>query len=286
MDRVNRNIARRSGSTLGRLAGPGWRRVVGFPARRGTGSIGVMDWRERIAQNLAGVRRRIASACARVGRDPSEVTLVAVTKTHPPAVVQAAAACGLRVFGENRVQEAKAKIPECPGHLSWHLVGHLQTNKVRDAVVLFEMIQSVDSLRLALELQRRAEQAGRRLAVLLEVNVAGEASKFGYTPERLLAELGDLNALSRLEIQGLMTVPPWSADPERVRPWFRQLRELKAACEDRLGVRLPHLSMGMSGDFEVAVEEGATMVRLGTALFGPRVSTLTAGGGSETGTEA
>ncbi|MCS7090920.1 MAG: YggS family pyridoxal phosphate-dependent enzyme [Verrucomicrobiota bacterium] len=241
-----------------------------------------MDWEARIRANLATVQARIVAACARSGRKPTEVTVVAVSKTHPPAVVRAAAACGLRVFGENRVQEARAKIPECPGALRWHLIGHLQTNKVRDAVALFEMIQSVDSLRLAEEIQRRAEQAGRRVPVLLEVNVAGEASKFGYAPERLLAELPDLNALPRLEIQGLMTVPPWAADPERVRPWFRQLRDLRTACEDRLGAPLPHLSMGMSGDFEIAIEEGATMVRLGTILFGPRAPvTRSIGSGTE-----
>lgn len=233
-----------------------------------------MDWSERIAANLAAVEARIRAACDRAGRDPAEITIVAVTKTHPPQVVQAAAACGLRVFGENRVQEAKAKIPHCPSSIHWHLIGHLQTNKVRDAVLLFEMIQSVDSLRLAEEIQCRAEQAGRRIPVLVEVNVAGEASKFGYRPDRLLEEIAALNAFSRLEIQGLMTVPPWSPEPEQVRPYFRKLRELKAACEDRLGAPLPHLSMGMSGDFEVAVEEGATMVRLGTVLFGPRASTV------------
>ena len=233
-----------------------------------------MDWSERIAANLAAVEARIRAACDRAGRDPAEITIVAVTKTHPPQVVQAAAACGLRVFGENRVQEAKAKIPHGPSSIRWHLIGHLQTNKVRDAVLLFEMIQSVDSLRLAEEIQRRAEQAGRRIPVLVEVNVAGEASKFGYRPDRLLEEIAALNAFSRLEIQGLMTVPPWSPEPEQVRPYFRKLRELKAACEDRLGAPLPHLSMGMSGDFEVAVEEGATMVRLGTVLFGPRASTV------------
>jgi len=233
-----------------------------------------VDWSERIAANLAAVEARIRAACDRAGRNPAEITVVAVTKTHPPQVVQAAAACGLRVFGENRVQEAKAKIPHCPSSIRWHLIGHLQTNKVRDAVLLFEMIQSVDSLRLAEEIQRRAEQAGRRIPVLVEVNVAGEASKFGYRPDRLLEEIATLNAFSRLEIQGLMTVPPWSPEPEQVRPYFRKLREIKAACEDRLGAPLPHLSMGMSGDFEVAVEEGATMVRLGTVLFGPRASTV------------
>jgi len=220
--------------------------------------------------NVRAVRQRIEAACARAGRDPGSVTLVAVTKTQPPEVVCAAAEAGLSLFGENKVQEAKAKIPLCPSRLRWHMVGHLQTNKCRDAVELFEMVQSVDSLRLAEELNRRAEQASRRLAILLEVNAVGEASKFGCRPDQLLADLGRINALPRLEIQGLMTVPPWAIDPEKVRPVFRQMRELKSRCEQLLGAPLPHLSMGMTGDYEVAIEEGATMVRIGTALFGAR----------------
>jgi pyridoxal phosphate enzyme (YggS family) len=223
-----------------------------------------------LAANLEQVRRRIAAACARVGRDPASVTLLAVSKGQPPEVVRAAADLGLTLFGENKVQEARAKIPLCPGRLRWHLVGHLQTNKARDAVQWFEMIQSVDSLRLAEELQKQAGKAAKTVPVLLEVNVAGEASKFGYRPEQVLAELPALNALRRLEIRGLMTLAPWTPDPEKVRPVFRRLRELKAECEQRLGAPLEHLSMGMSGDFEVAIEEGATLVRLGTALFGPR----------------
>ena len=174
------------------------------------------------------------------------------------------------IFGESKVQEAKAKIPSCPGRLRWHLVGHLQSNKCRDAVGLFEMVQSVDSLHLAEELNKRADQAAKTLPVLLEVNAAGEASKFGYRPEQLLVDLARINALPRLEIHGLMTVPPWTPEPEKVRPVFRQLRELKVSCEQILGAPLPHLSMGMSGDFEAAIEEGSTMVRVGTALFGVR----------------
>ena len=168
------------------------------------------------------------------------------------------------------MQEAKAKIPLCPNRLRWHMIGHLQTNKCREAVELFEMVQSVDSLHLAEELNQRAEQAGKRLPILLEANIVGEASKFGYPPDRLLAQLEQLNALPRLEIHGLMTIPPWSPLPERARPVFRKLRDLKAQCEQILGAPLPHLSMGMTGDFEVAIEEGATMVRIGTALFGER----------------
>ncbi len=150
------------------------------------------------------------------------------------------------------------------------MIGHLQTNKCRDAVSLFEMIQSVDSLEVAEEINRRAEQAAKTMPVLLEVNVVGEASKFGYKPDELLAELERINALRRLEIHGLMTVPPWSPLSERVRPVFQKMRELRQRCENILGAPLPHLSMGMSGDFEAAIEEGATMVRIGTALFGAR----------------
>lgn len=220
--------------------------------------------------NVRTVRQRIEAACARAKRDPNEITLVAVTKGQPPESVCAAAALGLTLFGENKVQEAKAKIPLCPGRARWHMVGHLQTNKCRDAVGLFEMIQSVDSLHLAEELNRRAEQAAKTMPILLEVNAVGEASKFGCRPDQLLADLDRINALPRLEIQGLMTVPPWAIDPEKVRPVFRQMRELKARCEQLLGAPLPHLSMGMTGDFEVAIEEGATLVRIGTALFGAR----------------
>lgn len=227
-----------------------------------------------LAANLASVRQHITAACARAGRDPSSVTLLAVTKTQPPDVVSEAARLGLTLFGENKVQEAKGKIPQCSGRLAWHMIGHLQTNKARDAVALFSMIQSVDSLHLAEEINRRAEQAAKTMPIFLEVNIVGEASKFGYRPEQLLADFKQLNALPRLEIHGLMTVPPWTALPERVRPVFRRLRELKIQCEQILGAPLPHLSMGMTGDFEVAIEEGATLVRIGTALFGERAKAV------------
>lgn len=227
-----------------------------------------------LAENFDHIKTRIAAACHRAGRDPASVTLMAVTKTHPPESVAAAAELGIVFVGENKVQEAKAKIPLCPGKLRWHFIGHLQSNKARDAVEFFEMIQSVDSLALAEELNKRCEQAGKRMPILLEVNLAGEASKFGYSPERLLAELAELNALPRLDVHGLMTVPPWKPDAEAVRPFFRAARELKQRCEQILGAPLPHLSMGMSGDFEVAIEEGATLVRIGTALFGERANLL------------
>ena len=220
--------------------------------------------------NLDSIRQRVAAACRRVGRDPATVSLLAVTKGHSPETVRAGADLGLTLFGENKVQEAKAKIPLCPGRLRWHMIGHLQSNKCRDAVGLFEMIQSVDSLALAVEINKRAEQAAKTMPILLEVNVAGESSKFGYRPETLLTELKQINALNRVEVHGLMTIAPWTDDPEKARPLFRRLRELKDQCETLLGAPLPHLSMGMSGDYEPAIEEGATIIRIGSSLFGPR----------------
>ncbi len=223
-----------------------------------------------IAANLAGIESRIAGACARARRQRDEVQLLAISKGHPAEAVEEAAEAGLTVFGESKIQEAKTKIPHCPGHVRFQLIGHLQTNKCRDAVQLFEMIQSVDSLHLAREISKRCEQAAKTMPVLLEVNVAGESSKFGYTPEKVLAEIEELNTLPRVEIHGLMTIAPYVAEPEKVRPYFKQLRELKEKCENQLGAPLPHLSMGMSGDFEIAIEEGATIVRVGTSLFGAR----------------
>jgi pyridoxal phosphate enzyme (YggS family) len=222
------------------------------------------------SERLQSIHDRIAAACGRAGRDPASVALLAVSKGQPPEAIRALAACGQRLFGENRVQEGCAKIPLCPSQLEWHLIGHLQSNKCRDAARCFAMVQGVDSVALAEELARRAEPLGRTMRVLIEVNVAGEASKFGCSQDALPEVLVRINALRRLEVHGLMTIAPWSPDPERARPVFRRLAELKSCCEDTLGAPLPCLSMGMSGDFEVAVEEGATMVRIGTALFGPR----------------
>jgi pyridoxal phosphate enzyme (YggS family) len=219
---------------------------------------------------LAAVEARIAAACARAGRARDEVTLLAVSKTHTADAVAEAVRLGLTEFAESKVQEARAKIPMCPSRCRWHLIGHLQSNKARDAVALFETIQSVDSLSLARELQKQAEKQSRRPKVLLEVNVAGESSKFGWAPDRVLTELMEVNALDRLEIHGLMTIAPYVTDSERVRVYFRKLRELRDAAADRLGAPLPVLSMGMSGDLDVAIEEGSTMVRVGTALFGDR----------------
>jgi hypothetical protein len=226
------------------------------------------------ADHLDLIQQRMHAACDRAGRDVNSVSLLAVSKSHPPETIRAAVAAGQLLFGENKIQEAKAKIPLCPGKARWHFIGHLQSNKVRDAVGLFDMIQGVDSLAIAEEISKRAEQAAKTMPILLEVNVAGEASKFGYAPEKVLAEMDALNALPRIEVHGLMAIPPFAPVPEKARPYFKKLRELKLRCEQILGAPLSVLSMGMSGDFEVAIEEGATLVRVGTALFGERLSSV------------
>jgi pyridoxal phosphate enzyme (YggS family) len=225
---------------------------------------------DSLETRLHTLRERIGRACDRSGRDPSEVTLQAVTKFHPPSTVAALAALGVTCFGESRVQEARTKIPLCPNGLEWHLIGHLQTNKCRDAVRLFHMVEGVDRWDVALELQRHAEQQSKTLPILLEVNVAGESSKFGWSPATVQEAFPKLLELDRLEIHGLMTIAPHVQDPERARPWFRQLNGLRGTLEQQLGAPLSVLSMGMSGDLEIAIEEGSTLVRVGTALAGPR----------------
>jgi pyridoxal phosphate enzyme (YggS family) len=227
------------------------------------------------AENYQQIRSRIEAACARAGRDPASVLLLPVTKGQPVSSIREAADAGLQIFGESKVQEAKVKIPQCPSRLKWHMIGHLQSNKCRDAVHFFQMIHSVDSLPLAQELNKWADKLGRRTPILMEVNIAGESSKFGYKSDQLLADLKEINSLPRLEIHGLMTIAPYTPAPEKVRPCFKKLSELRDRCSEILGAPLPHLSMGMSGDFEIAIEEGATIVRIGTALFGPRQSSAT-----------
>lgn len=223
-----------------------------------------------MADRLNRIEERISAACARGGRSRGEVTLVAVSKTHPPEAVAEAASLGLHIFGENKVQEARAKIPECPSHLSWHLIGHLQSNKAKLAAQLFDCIHSVDSEKLARFLNDAADEAGRTLNILLEINVSGEASKFGLKPEEALPALEAANACPRLVVTGLMTMAPFVSEVEKARPYFQQLRELRDRLARETGSPLDQLSMGMSGDFEVAIEEGATMVRIGTLLFGER----------------
>ena len=221
-------------------------------------------------ERLELVLSQVHDACIRARRPPGTVELVAVSKTHPPETVAALAAAGQECFGESRVQEARAKIPLCPGRIRWHFIGHPQTNKLRQALPLFELFHGIDSTDLARQADRVAAELGLHPRVLLQVNVAGEASKFGFSPAALDSALEELLALPRLQIEGLMTLPPPAADPERVRPYFAALRELRDRIAQTHGVQLPHLSMGMSGDFPVAIEEGATLVRVGTALFGAR----------------
>jgi pyridoxal phosphate enzyme (YggS family) len=220
-----------------------------------------------IPARLDSVRRRIASAALRVGRDPSEVELVAISKTHPAERIREAVEAGQLVFGENRVQEAVMKIPDLPGNLRWHFIGSMQSNKVRKALPLFELFHSVDSRALALDFDRIASECGLFPRVLLEVNVSGEASKHGFAPEVLERELDGLLSLPRLQVEGFMTMAPLAPEAESSRRYFAALRKLRDRLAVRSGIPFATLSMGMSGDFEVAVEEGATLVRVGSALF-------------------
>jgi pyridoxal phosphate enzyme (YggS family) len=221
-------------------------------------------------RRLQEVRFRIAAACARAGRSPSDVTLVAVTKTVPVERIAELVAAGHRTLGENRVQEALAKIEALGPGPEWHLVGHLQRNKARASVGRFALIHSVDDLELAREIDRRASAAGLVQKVLLQINLAEEASKHGAAPSSVISLAEGVAALPHLDLRGLMIIPPPAGDPEPSRPWFRRLVELRDLLADRLGLLLPELSMGMTDDFEAAVEEGATLVRVGRALFGER----------------
>jgi pyridoxal phosphate enzyme (YggS family) len=219
-----------------------------------------------LSERIEMIQTRIAQAAQRAGRDVSDVALVAVTKKVSPEVVDEAVAAGLTLFGESKVQEAKAKIPLVSGRARWQMIGHLQSNKARDAVMLFESIHSVDTVHLASELNKWADRAGKTQEILLEINVAGEKSKFGMKLDEAEAALDQIRGMHRLHVRGLMTIAPFVEELEKVRPYFRQLRALR----DRLG--LTELSMGMTHDFEVAIEEGATMVRVGTAIFGERLT--------------
>ena len=217
-----------------------------------------------IPANLERVRERIARAAERAGRRPEDVLLIGVSKVVEVERIRAALAAGLRALGENRVQEAKGKIAELGRPVPWHLIGHLQTNKVKDALPLFDLIHSLDRLELAREIERRAAALGRTIDTLVQVNIGAEASKGGFAPDAVGEALEAIGKLTHVRVRGLMAIPPEVERAEDARPWFRQLRELA----DKHGLR--ERSMGMSGDFEVAIEEGATMVRVGTAIFGPR----------------
>jgi pyridoxal phosphate enzyme (YggS family) len=223
-----------------------------------------------IADNLERVREKIAQAAAKAGRSPEDVELVAISKTHEAEKVREAIEAGQRLFGESKIQEARVKIPELPSSARWHFVGHLQKNKIRHALPLFELIHSVDSLVLAQDINRIAEEEGLHPRVLIEVNVAGEGTKFGFRPDKLRSEMESLLALPRLSILGLMCIPPIAEEAEASRKYFTGLRELRDRLQNVCHVDLAQLSMGMTQDFPVAVEEGATLVRVGTAIFGDR----------------
>jgi PLP dependent protein len=232
-----------------------------------------------IPENIAAVRQRVAEAARRTGRRPEEIALMAVSKTHPPERIREAYAAGLRLFGENRVQEFAGKaaaLADLEG-TEWHMIGHLQTNKAGKAAELFGQVDSVDSVKLAEKLDAAARNLGKKLGLLLEINVGGEAAKSGVSPDSHELEelLKAAPRLKALKIRGLMTLPPFADDPEDARSYFRKLRELRDAIAARklpaVGMRV--LSMGMSHDFEVAIEEGSTCVRVGTAIFGQRIAT-------------
>jgi pyridoxal phosphate enzyme (YggS family) len=228
-----------------------------------------------IASNLSEIRERMAQAARRAGRNPAEVELMAVSKTHPASAILEAISAGQTLFGENRVQEFAAKheaLVSRGSHAKFHLIGHLQSNKAARAVELFDAIDSVDSLRLAERLNKEAERLGRKLDVLIEINIGGEAAKAGVDPasDELRSLLDAQSRLSNLAIRGLMTVPPYTEAPEGARVFFQRLRQLRDQLRSATGLALPELSMGMSHDFEVAIEEGSTCVRVGTAIFGER----------------
>jgi PLP dependent protein len=223
-----------------------------------------------ISENLKRVRDRIAQAANKSGRRIDDIELVAISKTHDADRVREAVEAGQTLFGESRIQEARAKIPELPSNLRWHFVGHLQKNKIRHALPFFELFHGVDSLELAREMDRIAGETGARPRILLQVNVAGEGSKFGFRPDQLRQEMEPLLALPRLSIEGLMIIPPLAEEAEASRKFFVELRELRDGLEKDHDLKLPHLSMGMTNDYAVAVEEGATLVRVGTAIFGER----------------
>jgi len=222
-----------------------------------------------IKENLLGVMERIEKAARKVGRDPNEIKLVAVSKTVEAARIKEAIEAGVSILGENYVQEAQKKIEEVGRPVSWHFIGHLQSNKVKYAIRLFDMIHSLDSIPLAEELNRRAEQADRVIRVMIEVNLSKEATKFGTDEEVVVNLAKRIQNLKHLFLEGLMTMPPYFDSPEMSRPYYIALRALKERMVKE-GVPMKELSMGMSNDFEIAIEEGATYVRVGTAIFGPR----------------
>jgi PLP dependent protein len=223
-----------------------------------------------IAERLGAIRELVSLACRRVGRDPKEVLLLAVSKTFPASSVRDAYDCGQVHFGESRQQEAGEKIEQLPREICWHFIGQLQRNKVRKVLADFDWLHSVDSLKLAKHIDRIAGEEGKRPKVFLEVNLAGEENKGGFQLDELWQDLAALSSLDHLSIQGVMVIPPAVDDAEESRAWFVKARELQGELREKSGLELPQLSMGMSGDFEVAIEEGSTIVRVGSAIFGGR----------------
>jgi len=225
-----------------------------------------------VADRVRGIRQRIAAACDRCGRDPAEVTLLGASKSQPLERMQEAWAAGVEVFGENRVQEALAKMPSLPAGIDWHLIGPLQTNKVKKVVPRFSTVHAIDRIKLAHALDKEAQRSERTIDGFLEVNLGGEETKHGFQPDDVVNAAEQLAALQSVRLVGLMAIPPVESEEAAIRGWFRQLRSLRDALRPRLGWQESdgYLSMGMSQDFEVAIEEGATHVRIGTALFGPR----------------
>lgn len=223
-----------------------------------------------LSDRLQVIRDRITAAAQRSSRDPASIELLAVSKTFPIEAIREAVDAGQLLFGENKVQEILVKAPQLPASLHWHLIGHLQSNKVRKVLPQVKAIHSIGSLALARDVDRIAAELGLFPQVYLEVNLAAENSKHGFSPEQLRTSLESLYALKRLEIQGLMCIPPFDADPAKSRPYFTHLRELRDELAQLGGAPLPRLSMGMSHDFEIAIEEGATIVRVGSAIFGDR----------------
>jgi len=227
-----------------------------------------------ILENIKNIYRKISSAAIRSGRNPFDVKLIAVTKTVDIEMIKEAVSFGLRALGESRVQEAQKKIADCRAQcadcdIEWHMIGHLQKNKAKVAVELFELIQSLDSIELAKELNKHSEKAGKIQRVLIEVKLSEEESKYGVAKETLMDLIKVISEMKSLKLEGLMTIPPFSDNPEMARPYFKKLRELRDQAESK-GYRLPELSMGMTNDYETAILEGATMVRIGTGIFGER----------------
>ena len=222
--------------------------------------------------NIANIKTRVKAAAERSGRDFNDINIIAVTKNFPVSIIQKAVDQGIVILGENRVQEAAAKVENVKGDVQWHLIGHLQKNKVKRAVEMFSMIQSVDSISLANEINKRADKLKRVVEILVQINIGRETTKYGIEPQQAISFIKDVSLLSNLKVRGLMTIAPYKENPEEVRVYFRHMREIYENIKNKSfeNIDMTYLSMGMSNDFEVAIEEGANMIRIGTGIFGAR----------------